>query len=659
MADKKITELPNINGADLVDADEFVVVDISADETKAITLAELKNAFDAGTGFVRVTGDTMTGVLVMPDGTNSAPSISNTGDTNTGMFFGAADTVSFTAGGTKRLDINTTGIDVTGNMVVSGTVDGVDVATRDGVLTSTTTTANAALPKAGGAVTGNVTFGDNDKAIFGAGSDLQIYHNSANNKSYIEESGSGNLVIRGSDIDILAGNGEAAINVAQDGAVTLYNNNAAKLATTATGININNAGQSQSALSIGGGSTNAALTLRGSTGSAYAWQVSSNAHVASALEFTRSTAVGGTTFSTPSMVLDASGNVGIGVVPEPTWSSNNTALQIGDAGVLFASTNDSFVGLAANAYFDSTNSRYEYINTDFATLYQQLDGTHVWSTAASGSADAAITWSESMRLTSAGNFLAATTDTSLFNNTTGGGFMVAGSSGRTDMARQANVVATMNRTGNSDGDILEFRKDGSVVGSIGTNGGYIHVGSDDVNLRFHAAANAILPATTGGATRNSAIDLGTSGAKYKDLYLSGGVYLGGTGSANKISEYEIGSWTPVIKGNASGNNATMITADARYTKVGSLLYVSAFLNTINFGAITSGTHVVLTGLPYAAQADYYAPIVFGHNNTNLTDGYVETNGLVYLEINGTETQQSANAITGDRFMIGITMNLNE
>ena len=75
-------------------------------------------------------------------------------------------------------------------------------------------------------------------------------------------------------------------------------------ALTTTGQTINNAGQSQSALSIGGGSTNAALTLRGSTGSAYAWQVSSNAHVASALEFTRSTAVGGTTFSTPSMVLD-------------------------------------------------------------------------------------------------------------------------------------------------------------------------------------------------------------------------------------------------------------------------------------------------------------------------------------------------------------------
>ena len=34
MADKKITQLTNITGANLVDTDEFVVVDISADETK-------------------------------------------------------------------------------------------------------------------------------------------------------------------------------------------------------------------------------------------------------------------------------------------------------------------------------------------------------------------------------------------------------------------------------------------------------------------------------------------------------------------------------------------------------------------------------------------------------------------------------------------------
>ena len=44
-----------------------------------------------------------------------------------------------------------------GTISVSGTVDGVDIATRDAVLTSTTTTAGAALPKAGGTMTGALT----------------------------------------------------------------------------------------------------------------------------------------------------------------------------------------------------------------------------------------------------------------------------------------------------------------------------------------------------------------------------------------------------------------------------------------------------------------------------------------------------------------------
>ena len=61
------------------------------------------------------------------------------------------------AGTFTALTANTS-LGVTGNITVSGTVDGVDIATRDAVLTSTTTTANAALPKAGGTMTGAITF---------------------------------------------------------------------------------------------------------------------------------------------------------------------------------------------------------------------------------------------------------------------------------------------------------------------------------------------------------------------------------------------------------------------------------------------------------------------------------------------------------------------
>jgi len=63
-------------------------------------------------------------------------------------------------------------LNVTGNIGVSGTVDGVDIAARDAVLTSTTTTAGAALPKAGGAMTGaittNSTFDGRDVATDGS-----------------------------------------------------------------------------------------------------------------------------------------------------------------------------------------------------------------------------------------------------------------------------------------------------------------------------------------------------------------------------------------------------------------------------------------------------------------------------------------------------------
>ena len=102
------------------------------------------------------------------------------------------------------------------------------------------TTADAALPKAGGAVTGNVTFGDNDKAIFGAGSDLQIFHLSANNASYIQEqNASASLNIDGTDVYIRSyPEGDNMIIAERDGAVTLHYDNATKIATTTSGIDV-------------------------------------------------------------------------------------------------------------------------------------------------------------------------------------------------------------------------------------------------------------------------------------------------------------------------------------------------------------------------------------------------------------------------------------
>jgi hypothetical protein len=125
------------------------------------------------------------------------------------------------------------------------TVDG--VLLKDGEVTTDTinekttdagVTVDGVLLKDGGAtVTADINFGDNDKAIFGAGSDLQIYH--AGSYSMIEDTGSGNLIFRTDGTSIfLQGGSETMAVFTKDGASDLYYDNAIKLATTATGIDV-------------------------------------------------------------------------------------------------------------------------------------------------------------------------------------------------------------------------------------------------------------------------------------------------------------------------------------------------------------------------------------------------------------------------------------
>jgi hypothetical protein len=63
-------------------------------------------------------------VISMDNGTNLLPSLTTTGDLNTGLYFPAADEVGLTVGGTQRLNVSATGIDVTGTATMGGlTVD--------------------------------------------------------------------------------------------------------------------------------------------------------------------------------------------------------------------------------------------------------------------------------------------------------------------------------------------------------------------------------------------------------------------------------------------------------------------------------------------------------------------------------------------------------
>ena len=109
--------------------------------------------------------------------------------------------------------------------------------TNLGLGTAATTDATDYVATSGDTMTGNLSFGDNDKAIFGAGSDLQIYHTGSN--SIIDDLGTGNLLIRSDGTAIsLQVNSKNSVRAVADEDVELYYNGAQKLATTSTGIDV-------------------------------------------------------------------------------------------------------------------------------------------------------------------------------------------------------------------------------------------------------------------------------------------------------------------------------------------------------------------------------------------------------------------------------------
>ena len=90
----------------------------------------------------------------------------------------------------------------------------------------------------GAKIADNLDLPDNNKIRVGTGNDLQIYHDSSNGNSHINESGSGSLVIKATNTIINSSTDEAMIAANADGAVELYHNNSKKFETASHGVSI-------------------------------------------------------------------------------------------------------------------------------------------------------------------------------------------------------------------------------------------------------------------------------------------------------------------------------------------------------------------------------------------------------------------------------------
>jgi len=270
------------------------------------------------------------------------------------------------------------------------------------------------------------------------------------------------------------------------------------------------------------------------------------------------------------------------------------------------------------AKLTGTNPDQVPTNADLGTMaYQDKDNVNVGSFTSNGIDDNAT--STAMTLDSSGNLLVGKTST---GSNTVGSEIRDGTSGYTATFTgndAANSVLSVMRN-NGDGELIRLRNSsGNPVGTISTYSDGIVVGnsrsSSYANLRY--TNDQVFPCTSTGGTNDNAIDLGKSTSRFQDLYLSGGVYLGGTGSANKLDDYEEGYHTTTFTPQTSGTITLSGTHRyLTYTKIGNRVYISG---KVDISSVSSpvGDYVSIS-LPFAI--DNTSPA--GSNDSRRVNGAV-------------------------------------
>ena len=304
----------------------------------------------------------------------------------------------------------------------------------------------------------------------------------------------------------------------------------------------------------------------------------------------------------PIMTLLDNGNVGIGATPVATQSAYSF-LQLGGTGGLLsqtASTASNSLILTQNVQRD-TDSSWEYIVTDEASLYEQNSGSHLFYTAASGSAGADITFKARMVLDTNSRI-------SLSNNDGSSTSTVFGKLAGRDLAGAGNENTFI---GDSAG----------LQNTIGIN---------NIAIGHNAMDDSYDNATTDAENDNNVFIGHNSG---------GGTWAAASSSTSYSNHDNIGIGTSTLSGAMTGiagtiaigtNALTALTSGARNTAIG-----------YQAGSNLTG-HDDNTFIGYQAGLDADNPGVGPHRNTyvgslsgsQLDDG-VDNTALGYNAMAGT------------------------
>ena len=397
-----------------------------------------------------------TGVTTLQAGTALLPALTTTGDTNTGIWFPAADTIAASTGGTERLRIDSSGnlgLGVTPSASVAGTTfqvgaraslfglaDGRTVVGNntfyDGsykyIATATASLftqvsgqhiwLNAASGTAGTAITftqamtlnasGNLGIGLTSPAarldVVGAGSNAGIKVRSG-----------GNAGISLLDIADTAGNNPIILTAAGNFGIGT-SSPSSKLESIGTITSTKSATLQYLALSLKNSTQNYGFYIDQDNAGSNSFSLFDTTSSQTALRYFPSSS-GYWQFytnNTERMRLDASGNLGLGATP-PAWGSQYKVFTVGNRTNLYSAAVYGWFGTLFNAYSDNTNFIYQTTNRAADYRYDVTTGAFSWFQAASGTAGGTISFTQAMTLDASGNFMVGTT--SALNSASGRG----------------------------------------------------------------------------------------------------------------------------------------------------------------------------------------------------------------------------------------------
>ena len=307
------------------------------------------------------------------------------------------------------------------------------------------------------------------------------------------------------------------------------------------------------------------------------------------------------TADTEKVRIDSSGNVGIGTT-SPALQSGGTGLHVNGSSYSEIKFTNSSTGTAAT---DGT-----------ALVTNSLD--FGINNREAGKLTFGTSNSTRMTIDSSGNLLVGTTSANVYNQSSESGIAIKPNN--LQVARSGNTPVFINRI-SDDGTLIDFRKDGSSVGSIGAVSGVPYFyGSSGFRL-----GGSIQPITSVGALSDNTTDIGQSNARFKDLYLSGQALVqGGATTAPSFAftnDPDTGMSRPTsdaINFCTAGSERLRIDSSGK-VQIGTTSALASSTFSVK-GAATNSQQVVSLHNPATSGTVYF--MAFGTESSYTERGYI-------------------------------------